>query len=70
MFCFSCVNVIVLLQELKLKFYKLMIELDQHESEYLKICKHFRAIYDTASIQDDPEKKKEVTKLFSFQCVR
>ena len=37
-----------------------MIQLDQHESEYLKICKHFRAIYDTNSIQEDSEKKKEV----------
>ena len=45
---------------MKLKFYELMIQLDQHESEYLKICKHFRAIYDTNSIQEDSEKKKEV----------
>ena len=43
-----------------MKFYELMIELDQHDSEYLKICKHFRAIYDTKSIQEDVEKKKEV----------
>lgn len=40
-----------------------MIELDQHESEYLKICKHFRAIYDTNSIRDDAEKKKEASSL-------
>ena len=60
---FSTLNLHIdqkILQELKLKFYELMIQLDQHESEYLKICKHFRAIYDTNSIQEDSEKKKEV----------
>nr|CAG4645484.1 EOG090X04UV [Lynceus sp. MCZ IZ 141354] len=32
-------------QDLKLKYYKLMIELDQNEGSYLSICKHYRAIY-------------------------
>lgn len=29
-------------QELKLKYYEYMIELDQHEGTYLNICKHYR----------------------------
>ncbi|KAF3822467.1 hypothetical protein GH733_007841, partial [Mirounga leonina] len=32
-------------EKLKLKYYNLMIQLDQHEGSYLSICKHYRAIY-------------------------
>ncbi|XP_071487476.1 26S proteasome non-ATPase regulatory subunit 12-like [Diadema antillarum] len=49
-------------QAQKLKFYKLMIELDQHEGAYLGICKHYRAIYDTTIIQNDETKWKEALK--------
>jgi len=49
-------------QELKLKYYKLMIELDQHEGSYLAICKHYRAVYNTPSIQEDLAKKHEAVK--------
>ncbi|XP_012935611.1 26S proteasome non-ATPase regulatory subunit 12 [Aplysia californica] len=45
--------------ELKLKFYQLMIELDQHEGSYLAICKHYLAIYNTDQIKKDKEKMKE-----------
>lgn len=37
--------------DLKLKFYKLMIQVDQHEQSYLSICKHYRAMYNTDVIQ-------------------
>uniref|UniRef100_T1J1H9 PCI domain-containing protein n=1 Tax=Strigamia maritima TaxID=126957 RepID=T1J1H9_STRMM len=50
------------IQNLKLKYYNLMIELDQHEGSFLSICKHFRAIYVTPSVQEDEEKRKEVLK--------
>lgn len=49
-------------QDLKLKFYRLMIELDQHEGSYLAICKHWRAVYNTPCIQDDNAKKHEALK--------
>merc|ERR1712179_458247 len=45
--------------ELKLKFYQLMIELDQHEGSYLAICKHYLAIYNTDQIKKDKDKMKE-----------
>ena len=48
------------LQELRLKFYQLMIDLDQHEGSFLQTCKHFRAVYETPMIKEDPLKKKEV----------
>ena len=48
------------MQVLKLKFYELMIELDQHEGSYLSICKHYRAVYDTPVIKEDPGRRTEV----------
>ncbi|XP_059156503.1 26S proteasome non-ATPase regulatory subunit 12-like [Physella acuta] len=50
--------------DLKLKFYQLMIELDQHEGSYLAICKHYLAIYNTEQIKKDKEKMKE-----ALRCV-
>lgn len=47
-------------QKLKLKYYNLMIQLDQHEGSYLSICKHYRAIYDTSCIQAESEKWQQV----------
>lgn len=52
--------VIPLFQKLKLKYYNLMIQLDQHEGSYLSICKHYRAIYDTPCIQAESEKWQQV----------
>ena len=50
----------VVVQDLKLKFYQLMIELDQHEGAYLQICKHYRAVVDTPSVREDKEKHNQV----------
>ncbi|XP_055038462.1 26S proteasome non-ATPase regulatory subunit 12 [Paramisgurnus dabryanus] len=49
-------------EELKLKYYNLMIEVDQHEGSYLSICKHYRAIYDTPSILEDSVKWQQALK--------
>ncbi|ESP03883.1 hypothetical protein LOTGIDRAFT_212047 [Lottia gigantea] len=48
--------------DLKLKFYKLMIELDEHEGSYLSISKHYRAIYDTTEVKENKDKLKEALK--------
>jgi 26S proteasome regulatory subunit N5 len=40
-------------QELKLKYYRLMIELCQHDHDYLAICRHYKAIFTTPSVQED-----------------
>lgn len=50
----------IFFQKLKLKYYNLMIQLDQHEGSYLSICKHYRAIYDTPCIQAESEKWQQV----------
>ncbi|KAF2368443.1 Proteasome component (PCI) domain [Trinorchestia longiramus] len=34
--------------DLKLKFYRLMIELDSHDGSFLSICRHYLAIYKTS----------------------
>lgn len=43
--------------ELRLKFYQYMIELGLHDQDYLAICKNYRAVFDTASIQADEVNK-------------
>ena len=35
----------------------MFIPQDQHEGTYLSICKHYRAVFDTPSIQEDKDKK-------------
>jgi len=40
-------------QDLKLKYYELMIRYHTHESNYLEICRAFQAIYDTPKIKAD-----------------
>ena len=49
-------------KDLKLKFYELMIKLDQHESSYFAVCKHFKQIYDTPRIKNNPDLMKEALK--------
>ena len=49
-----------LLQELKLKYYNLMIELCHHDHNYLAICQHYRAIFDTPQVQEDENRWKAV----------
>jgi 26S proteasome regulatory subunit N5 len=39
-----------------------MIKLDQHESSYFAVCKHFKQIYDTPRIKNNPELMKEALK--------
>uniref|UniRef100_A0AAZ3R4I1 26S proteasome non-ATPase regulatory subunit 12 n=1 Tax=Oncorhynchus tshawytscha TaxID=74940 RepID=A0AAZ3R4I1_ONCTS len=49
-------------EESKLKYYNLMIQVDQHEGSYLSICKHYRAIYDTPCILEDSSKWQQALK--------
>ncbi len=48
-------------QQLKIKFYELMIRYHMHESNYLEICKAYHAIYRTPCVQEDAEQSKRVT---------
>jgi len=48
--------------DLKLKFYKLMIELDSHDHSFLKICQHYQAIYNTTPPKDEEKGEEEKEK--------
>jgi len=47
---------------LKLRYYELMIKLDQHNASYLSVCKHYRQIYDTPRIKDNTDLMSEALK--------
>ncbi|KZC05698.1 26S proteasome non-ATPase regulatory subunit 12 [Dufourea novaeangliae] len=44
-------------QALRLKYYDLMMELARHEGWHLELCRHNRAVLETPTIRDDPEKR-------------
>ena len=44
------------LQDLKLRFYELMIRFYAHDSNYLEICKCYQNIYDTPVVKEDKGK--------------
>lgn len=56
-------------QDLKLKYFRLMIELDEQESNYLSICKHYRAILVTPKIINNEEERKAVMKNVALYIV-
>jgi len=45
---------------LKLKFYRLLIEVNQQEGSYLAICKHYRAMYNTDVIQENETDRRSM----------
>lgn len=47
-------------QDLKLRYYNLMIRMCQHSKSYLDICRHYRSIFDTPKIQAEEQAWKEV----------
>jgi 26S proteasome regulatory subunit N5 len=46
--------------DLKIRFYNLMIEHSLFGNEYLKTCKNYRSLYDTASVKEDENQLKQV----------
>ncbi|KAI6136474.1 hypothetical protein F5141DRAFT_1185436 [Pisolithus sp. B1] len=45
-------------EDLKLKFYELMIQLALHRSAYLDVAKHYEKVWDTPSIKEDEGKNR------------
>ncbi|KAI4258185.1 MAG: hypothetical protein L6R42_005257 [Xanthoria sp. 1 TBL-2021] len=41
--------------DLKLRYYEQQIALAKHDDKYLDICKHYRQVLDTQSVEDTPE---------------
>lgn len=48
--------------DLKLRYYELMIKLDQHNSSYISVCKHYKQCYDTPRVKENPDLMKEALK--------
>lgn len=65
---------IVAIQDLKLKYYELMIQYALHGSEYLDVAKYYHKVWETPSIKEDvTDKGREVSlvlapNIFIFSC--
>lgn len=46
--------------DLKLRFYEQQITLAKHEDKYLEVCKHYRQVLDTESVENNPEQLRAV----------
>ena len=42
--------------DLKLRYYEQQIILAKHEDKYLEVCKHYRQVLDTETVEEDPVK--------------
>lgn len=47
--------------DLKLLYYEQQIILANHESKYLDVCKHYRQVLDTESVEENPEQLRAVS---------
>ena len=41
--------------DLKLRYYEQQITLAKHDDKYLDVCKHYRQVLDTESVEENPE---------------
>lgn len=57
-------------QDLKLRYYDLIIALALQEDAYLDACKSWQEVYDTEEIKKDEAKAKEVCSITVFVCVQ
>jgi 26S proteasome regulatory subunit N5 len=47
--------------DLKLRYYRQQIQLSQHDAKYLDVCKHYRQVLDTESIEQNPNHLRGVS---------
>ena len=47
--------------DLKLRYYEQQITLAKHDDKYLDVCKHYRQVLDTESVEENPEQLKAVS---------
>lgn len=57
------------LEALKLQYYALMIRFYQHEANWLEVCRCYRAVYDTPSIQEEAARWQDVLKKICWYVV-
>lgn len=46
--------------DLKLRYYEQQITLAKHDDKYLDVCKHYRQVLDTESVENNPEQLRAV----------
>ncbi|KAI9927955.1 hypothetical protein ASPWEDRAFT_42105 [Aspergillus wentii DTO 134E9] len=46
--------------DLKLRYYEQQIVLSNHDYKYLEVCKHYREVLDTESVENNPEQLRAV----------
>eukprot|EP01090_Pellita_catalonica_P013100 TRINITY_DN3032_c0_g1_i2.p1 TRINITY_DN3032_c0_g1~~TRINITY_DN3032_c0_g1_i2.p1 ORF type:complete len:470 (+),score=106.44 TRINITY_DN3032_c0_g1_i2:208-1410(+) len=56
-------------EDLKLKYYHLLVTFYKNENKYLDICRSFKEIYDAKCVQDDKTQWTRYLKLISFFVV-
>ncbi|CAB3411230.1 unnamed protein product [Caenorhabditis bovis] len=56
-------------QDLKLKYYNLMIRIGLNDGSYLDVCRHFRSIYDTPKIQIETANAAAILRKAVMYCI-
>ncbi|OQR69383.1 26S proteasome non-ATPase regulatory subunit 12-like [Tropilaelaps mercedesae] len=56
-------------EDLKLKYYELMIRLGEHDSKYLDISRHYLAIYNTKRVQEDTQQRDFAIQAALLFCI-
>lgn len=52
--------------DLKLRYYEQQIILSKHDGKYLDVCKHYRQVLDTESVEENSEQLKAVSASILF----
>lgn len=55
--------------DLKLKYYDQQIQLAKQDDKYLDACKHYRQVYDTPSVLEDPQKLRNVLERIVYYII-
>lgn len=54
--------------DLKLRYYTQQVILANHETKYLEVCKHYRQVLDTESVEQNPDELRAVSLLILNAC--
>ena len=55
--------------DLKLRYYEQQITLDKHDDQFLAVCKHYRQVLDTPSVEADPAQLRAALQRVIFNVV-
>ena len=53
--------------DLKLRYYEQQITLAKHDDKYLEVCKHYRQVLDTESVEENPEQLHAVSRCYTVE---